>query len=345
MNEKNIKIVGGEALFKSLTQHPLAEIKPLYQPELEAIDTLILELMKSKAPLIPQLAGHIISSGGKRIRPALTLLCAKLCNYQGQRHIHLATAVEFIHTATLLHDDVVDASELRRGKETANALWGNEVSVLVGDFLLSRAFQLMVSDGSLKVLKLLSDTSAIISEGEVLQIGHIRDINLSEGRYIEIISAKTAALFAAATATGGMVSDQSEEKEQALYQFGFNLGIAFQIVDDALDYAASREKLGKTIGDDFREGKVTLPIILLYKKKDPETRMFLEKTFGDNYTYNEKDLQKLIALLEANGIIEQSLSVAELYEAKAREALNIFPDSTIKHALLKLLAFSINRDY
>ena len=237
-----------------------------WKPSLDALDAivaddinrvnrLIVEKMESRAPLIPQLAGHIVAAGGKRLRPMLTLAASRLCGYEGDRHIALATCVEFIHTATLLHDDVVDESMLRRGQESANALWGNEASVLVGDFLFSRAFQLMVSDASLKTLKILSDASAIIAEGEVLQLLTTNDTETSEEAYLEVIRSKTATLFAAAAKIGAVVAERPKAEEEALESYGMNLGIAFQLVDDALDYSADQAALGKTVGDDFREGK------------------------------------------------------------------------------------------
>ena len=243
-----------------------ASLDPLYaliRGDLKRVDALILERVKNEIPLIHDLAKHIIAGGGKRIRPALTLISAQLCGYQGPRHITLAAAVEFIHTATLLHDDVVDESKLRRGLPTANELFGNKASVLVGDFLLSQAFQLMVGDGSHKALKILSDASAIIAKGEVMQLMTEGEPETSVERYLQIISSKTAVLFASACELGAVVAEE-ERAEEKLREFGIYIGIAFQLVDDALDYGADQGKLGKTVGDDFREGKVTLPVILAY---------------------------------------------------------------------------------
>jgi octaprenyl-diphosphate synthase len=251
----------------------LDRLSELLRGDLARVNALILERMQSPVALIPQLAGHIIAAGGKRLRPMLTLASARLCGYRGgeeagDRHVTLAAAVEFIHTATLLHDDVVDASDLRRGLATANAVWGNKPSVLVGDFLFSRAFQLMVEDGSLKVLGILSHASAVIAEGEVLQLVTSNDTATDEAAYLAVIRAKTAQLFAAASQIGAVIADRPDAEEAALTAFGLNLGIAFQLVDDMLDYSARQAELGKTVGDDFRDGKITLPIVLAFKRGD-----------------------------------------------------------------------------
>ena len=249
----------------------------LVTQDLDKVNATILEHMQSPVHLIPQLAGHLIAAGGKRLRPMLTLGTAALCQYSGERHIKLAACVEFIHTATLLHDDVVDASELRRGKSTANSVWGNQPSVLVGDFLFSRAFQLMVSDGSLHVLKLLSNASAVIAEGEVHQLLTTNDTSTSESDYLEVIQSKTAELFSAAARIGAVVADRPKIEEEALAAYGTNLGVAFQLVDDALDYSARQAELGKTIGDDFSEGKITLPVILAFRRGNEEEKKFLNE--------------------------------------------------------------------
>jgi octaprenyl-diphosphate synthase len=246
----------------------------LVEGDLKKVNQHILDNMKSPVALIPQLAGHIIASGGKRLRPVLTLASANLCGYTGQRHIGLAACVEFIHTATLLHDDVVDESDLRRGQASANAIWGNEASVLVGDFLFSRSFQLMTADGSLQVLRILSDASAVIAEGEVLQLMTANEPTTTEEAYLEVIRSKTAKLFAAATRIGAVVAERPQAEEEALESYGMNIGIAFQLIDDVLDYSADQLKLGKTVGDDFREGKVTLPVILAYRRGNEEERAF-----------------------------------------------------------------------
>ena len=243
----------------------LEQLTALTRDDLQAVNAIILEHMRSEVPLIPQLASHVIAAGGKRLRPMLTLASAQLCSYRGRRQLGLAACVEFIHTATLLHDDVVDESDLRRGLATANTLWGNKPSVLVGDFLFSRAFQLMVLDGSLEVLKILSDASAIIAEGEVAQLITANDTETTEADYLRVIGDKTAALFDAACRIGAVVGERSEAEQEALGRYGRTFGIAFQLVDDVLDYVANQAALGKAVGDDFREGKITLPVVLAFR--------------------------------------------------------------------------------
>ena len=325
------------------------------KPSLDALDAivaddiirvnrLIVEKMESRAPLIPQLAGHIVAAGGKRLRPMLTLAASRLCGYEGERHIALATCVEFIHTATLLHDDVVDGSMLRRGQESANALWGNEASVLVGDFLFSRAFQLMVSDGSLKVLKILSDASAIIAEGEVLQLLTTNDTETSEEAYLEVIRSKTATLFAAAAKIGAVVAERPKAEEEALESYGMNLGIAFQLVDDALDYSADQAKLGKTVGDDFREGKISLPVVLAWRRGDDKEREFWRQTL-EHQEQKECDLEIAISLMEKHGTLRDTIERARHYGSIARDALGIFSDSETKSAMSEAIDFSIERAF
>jgi len=265
-----------------------AGLKPSLDPlsqllgsELDRVNQLIVERMQSPVELIPQLAGHLVASGGKRLRPMLTLGCARLCGYSGSRHIALAAAVEFIHTATLLHDDVVDASDLRRGRDTANAVWGNKPAILVGDFLFSRSFELMVADGSLRILEILSRTSSVIAEGEVLQLMTQNDLQTTEDSYLEVVQAKTAELFAAASRIGAVMAERPREEEEALDRFGRNLGIAFQLVDDMLDFSARQTELGKCIGDDFRDGKVTLPILVAYGRGDQEERAFWRRALEE----------------------------------------------------------------
>ena len=325
------------------------------KPSLDALDAivaddiirvnrLIVEKMESRAPLIPQLAGHIVAAGGKRLRPMLTLAASRLCGYEGERHIALATCVEFIHTATLLHDDVVDESMLRRGQESANALWGNEASVLVGDFLFSRAFQLMVSDGSLKVLKILSDASAIIAEGEVLQLLTTNDTETSEEAYLEVIRSKTATLFAAAAKIGAVVAERPKAEEEALESYGMNLGIAFQLVDDALDYSADQAKLGKTVGDDFREGKISLPVVLAWRRGNDKEREFWRQTL-EHQEQKECDLENAISLMEKHGALRDTIERARHYGSIARDALGIFSDSETKLAMSEAIDFSIERAF
>ena len=321
----------------------LAGLQALVRDDLARVDQVILSHIDSGVPLIPKLARHIIAGGGKRLRPALTLLSAKMCGYSGTRHVHLAACVEFIHTATLLHDDVVDESALRRGNATANELWGNKASVLVGDFLLSRAFQLMVSDGSLKVLKILSDASAVIAQGEVLQLTTTNNPETTQEQYLEVITAKTATLFAAACELGAVVSDRTSD-EAVLRQVGMDLGIAFQIMDDALDYSASEATLGKTIGDDFREGKITLPVILAYEQGDKTEKSFWKRTLEDQ-EIKEGDLDTAITIIEKYELIDQSVKVAETYCDSAREGLAAFPPGAEKDALLETIDFCTQRAY
>ncbi len=256
----------------------LDRLQALLADDLKSVNELIVERMDSPVALIPQLAGHLVSAGGKRLRPLLTLASARLCGYGGERHIALAACVEFIHTATLLHDDVVDGSDLRRGLASANALWGNKASVLVGDFLFSRAFQVMVEDGSLPVMKVLAGAASMIAEGEVQQLITANDTETSETAYLDVINAKTATLFAAACRVGALVADRPKAEEEALDSYGLNVGIAFQLVDDRLDYSAAQAQLGKSVGDDFREGKITLPVILAYRRGDEDERKFWRRT-------------------------------------------------------------------
>src|SRR3569833_29954 len=267
----------------------------LVAADMNGVNAVILERMHSKVALIPELAGHLIAGGGKRMRPMLTLACGTLLGYPGTRHHKLAAAVEFIHTATLLHDDVVDGSGLRRGRQTANLIWGNPASVLVGDFLFSRAFELMVEDGSLKVLRILSHASAVIAEGEVEQLTAQRQIDTDEDHYLEIISAKTAALFAAACRVSPVVAEASEAAELALECYGRNLGIAFQLSDDVIDYASDTETMGKGVGADFRDGKMTLPVILVAAASISEDRDFWQSAIGGDRVADE-DLARAIQL-------------------------------------------------
>jgi len=275
------------------------------------------------------------------LRPLLTIASAELCGYKGERHVHLAACVEFIHTATLLHDDVVDESTLRRGRQTANSLWNNKASVLVGDFLFSRAFELMVADGSLEVLDILSKASSAISEGEVLQLSMSHSLELTEETYLKIIESKTARLFSAATEVGAVVAEAPETQRKALTQFGRALGIAFQLMDDVLDYTANEDQLGKTIGDDFREGKVTLPLLLAYNKGSE--RSFWEEVLSKT-TRDDKDLQRALILLKESNALTESKKKAEVYVNEALECLNQFPPSALKSALEELAHFSLHRE-
>ncbi|MGH6953077.1 MAG: polyprenyl synthetase family protein [Alphaproteobacteria bacterium] len=334
------------ALLKSnkTTAPALTRLQALVADDLAKVNRIILERLESSVALIPQLAGHIIVAGGKRLRPMLTLASARLCGHEGNRHVGLAASVEFIHTATLLHDDVVDESELRRGLATANALWGNKASVLVGDFLFSRAFQLMVEDGSLEVLRILSEASAVIAEGEVLELATSNDLETTEPANLRVIEAKTATLFAAACRIGAVAADRPKEEDIALAQFGMSLGIAFQLVDDVLDYRSVEATLGKTVGGDFREGKITLPVILAFRRGEEEERRFWRRTVQD-LQQGGGDLDHAIGLLERRGALEDSLTRARSYGAAAREALAPFPEGEAKRALHDVIEFSIDRAY
>ena len=326
------------------TPPELAHTKALVAADMVRVNELIISYAQSDIPLIGQMVRHLVLSGGKRLRPALVLICAKMMGYEnGDRHIALASAVEFIHTATLLHDDVVDESELRRGEETANEVWGNSASVLVGDYLLSRAFQLMVSDGNLKVLKILSDASAIIAQGEVLQLTTANALETTTEQYLQVISGKTATLFAAACELGAVVTDR-DDWEAPLRNFGMNLGIAFQMMDDALDYSAKQEALGKSVGDDFRDGKITLPIIQAFAQGDADEKAFWQRTLGEQ-EQNEADLTTALELLNKHQAVEHTVNVAREYCDKALQQIEALPNNAEKKALLEIANFCINRDY
>lgn len=316
----------------------------LVADDMNAVNAVILARMQSRIPLIPELAGHLIAGGGKRMRPMLTLACARLLDYSGTRHHKLSAAVEFIHTATLLHDDVVDGSGLRRGRQTANMIWGNSASVLVGDFLFSRSFELMVEDGSLKVLKILSGASAVIAEGEVNQLTAQRRIETGEAQYLEIIDAKTAALFAAASRIAAVVAERDQQTELALDAYGRNLGIAFQLVDDAIDYVSDGATMGKDAGDDFRDGKVTLPVILAYARGTADQRAFWKDAMS-GLRNSDDDLVTAQRYLAETGSVSDTLVRARLYGQRAIDALGSFPRSQAKAALIEAVEFAIARAY
>jgi octaprenyl-diphosphate synthase len=326
------------------TEPSLEPLIALVAADMNGVNSVILERMQSKVALIPELAGHLIAGGGKRMRPMLTLASASLLGYPGTRHHKLAAAVEFIHTATLLHDDVVDGSGMRRGKRTANLIWGNSASVLVGDFLFSRAFELMVEDGSLKVLKILSHASAVIAEGEVNQLTAQRQIDTDEEHYLEIISAKTAALFAAACRVAPVVAEASEDSELALECYGRNLGIAFQLTDDVIDYASDEATMGKDSGDDFRDGKVTLPVILAYARGNEHDRKFWRAAITGERTADE-DLAQAISLLRSTDALADTIERARHYGRRAIDSLANFPASKAKSALIEAVEFAIARAY
>jgi len=322
----------------------LDALSELVADDINAVNSLIVQRMDSPVEMIPQLAGHIVAAGGKRLRPMLTLAAARMCGYSGNRHVALAACVEFIHTATLLHDDVVDESDLRRGLASANALWGNKASVLVGDFLFSRSFELMVEDGSLHVLGILSNASAVIAEGEVMQLLTTNDTETGETAYLDVIKAKTAKLFAAACRIGAVVAERPRVEEEALDTFGMNLGVAFQIIDDVLDYSAKQATLGKTIGDDFKEGKISLPVILAFHRGGSEERLFWRRTLED-LEQGEGDLEHAIHLMEKHQALEDSVKRARHYGAIAHDALGIFTESPQKKAFNELIDFCIERAY
>ena len=312
--------------------------------DMNGVNAVILERMQSKVALIPELAGHLIAGGGKRMRPMLTLASANLLGYPGTRHHKLAAAVEFIHTATLLHDDVVDGSGLRRGKRTANLIWGNPASVLVGDFLFSRAFELMVEDGSLKVLRILSHASAVIAEGEVEQLTAQRQVETDEDQYLSIISSKTAALFAAACRVAPVIAEASEDDELALEAYGRNLGIAFQLTDDVIDYASDSVTMGKGVGDDFRDGKMTLPVILAYARGSEQDRAFWRSAIGGSRVSDE-DLAHAIGLLRSTEALSDTIERARQYGRRAIDALARYPASKAKAALIEAAEFAVARAY
>lgn len=320
----------------------LSTLARLLREDMEEANRVILARMDSPVALIPQLASHLVAAGGKRLRPLLTLAAARLCGHRGRRHIGLAACVEFIHTATLLHDDVVDESELRRGQASANALFGNKPSVLVGDFLFARAFALMVEDGSLDVLRILCDASATISEGEVLQLTIQNDLSADEATYLQVIEGKTAALFAAAAEVGAVVAGRPAEDQAALRAYGHNLGVAFQLVDDALDYAADQAALGKTVGDDFREGKITLPVLLAHAAGDETERAFWHRTI-EVRDQRDGDLDHAIALLARHGAIAATIARARAYGQRALDGLAPFQDGPIRRALADVVEFCVSR--
>ncbi len=329
---------------KDKGKEALAMLVDLVNDDLEKVNQTIILKMQSPVALIPQLAGHLIASGGKRLRPMLTLAASRLCSYEGDRHIQLATCVEFIHSATLLHDDVVDKSNLRRGEDTANAIWGNKASVLVGDFLFSRSFELMVEDGSLEVLRILSSASSVIAEGEVLQLVTANDTDTTEHAYMEVICAKTAALFAAACEIGGVIADRPKSECEALMSYGQNLGIIFQLIDDVLDYSAEQQTLGKSVGDDFQEGKITLPIVLAFRRGTDEERTFWKRTMED-LDQREGDLEYAIELMVKHNALTDTIERARHYGSIARDDLAIFPDNDYRKALIGVVDFCINRAY
>ena len=332
-------IAFGEARDPAEGLRPLLDI---VAEDMGAVNRIILDKAVSNVDLIPKLAHHLIDSGGKRLRPMLTIAGAKLCGYQGSGHVRLAAAVEFMHTATLLHDDVVDDSDFRRGKKSARMIWGNQASVLVGDFLLGQAFRMMVEVGSLPALKILSSAAAIIAEGEVMQLAAAKDTATNEDEYLAIIAAKTAALFSAATEVGAAIAQRPAAEQAALRSYGRNLGIAFQLVDDALDYSGDSARLGKSVGDDFREGKITLPVILCFRRGGEQERAFWKRTLSDG-KIEAGDLEQALRLMKKHNAIEATLERARHYGAIARDALAIFPAEIHARALADVIDFCISR--
>ncbi|MEO9876692.1 MAG: polyprenyl synthetase family protein [Anderseniella sp.] len=320
----------------------LAPLLDLVATDMEKVNAQILSHAQSHVELIPELAQHLIDSGGKRLRPMLTIAAARMCGYDGNHHVDLATAVEFMHTATLLHDDVVDESDLRRGRRTARLIWGNQASVLVGDYLLGQAFRIMVTTGSLAALKVLADAAAVIAEGEVMQLAAAHNTSTTEDAYLKVINAKTAALFSAAAEVGAIIAGRNDAEREALESYGRNLGVAFQLVDDALDYSGKQAQLGKSIGDDFREGKITLPVVLSYRRGDTEQREFWKRVMEEG-DQRDGDLEQAIALMAQHDALEATIERARHYGAIARDAMEIFPESDYKSALVDAIRFSVAR--
>ncbi|MEM1344842.1 MAG: polyprenyl synthetase family protein [Pseudomonadota bacterium] len=326
------------------TLAPFDRLQNLVAEDMGAVNALIRERMSSEhAPRIPQIAAHLFEAGGKRLRPILTLASARLCGYDGEAHVRLAAVVEFIHTATLLHDDVVDESKRRRGRATANILWDNKSSVLVGDYLFARAFQLMVECGSLRVLDILSNAAAVIAEGEVLQLTTAHDLATDVARYEQVVRGKTAALFAAATEVGGVIAARPEEEVRALAAYGDGLGMAFQLADDVLDYGGTSAGLGKNVGDDFREGKVTLPVILaVARASDDAARAFWRRTIVEG-RQEAGDLEQALTYLGETQALDETRRAAETHVREAVAALDVFPDSEMRAALTGVARFVTDR--
>jgi len=320
----------------------LSDIRTPVAEDMQAVDRLILQRLESDVALINQIGHYIVGSGGKRLRPLAVLLSARACGYQGDRHIDLAAVVEFIHTATLLHDDVVDGSELRRSHETANALWGNEASVLVGDFLYSRSFEMMVDVNSMRVMEILAQATNRIAEGEVLQLLNCNDPDTTEQRYMEVIERKTATLFEAGTRLGAVLAQSPRDIEIAAAEYGLRLGIAFQLVDDALDYRADGERLGKNLGDDLAEGKPTLPIIRAMQVATGQEREFLRRVVESG---GRDQIQAVATVIESSKAIDYTVSIAQRYARSAKESAARLPESAERTALEKLAEFAVSRTY
>lgn len=327
---------------KKLAKASIEPLLKLVEADMKRVNTLILSKTGSEVEMIPEVAKHLIDSGGKRLRPMITLAAAQMCGYEGEGHVTLAASVEFMHTATLLHDDVVDQSDMRRGKLAARMLWGNEASVLVGDFLLGQAFRMMVEVGSLEALDVLSHAATVIAEGEVLQLQTAKNLETTEDEYLEVIRSKTAALFAAAAEVGPIIANQSPATINGLRSYGNNLGLAFQLIDDALDYGGNAGDLGKNTGDDFREGKVTLPVLLAYRRGSDEERQFWHDAVVEGKTDDER-LKQAMEILVKHDAISDTVARARHYVEMARDALGTLPDSDHKDALIEVLEFCVSR--
>jgi octaprenyl-diphosphate synthase len=323
------------------TVEALAE---LVGDDLDRVNELIVGRIGSDVSMIPEVANHLISSGGKRLRPMLTLAAARMCGYAGTGHIRLAAGVEFMHTATLLHDDVVDGSDLRRGRLAARMLWGNPASVLVGDFLLGQAFKIMVEVGSLEALSILSSAAAVIAEGEVRQLAAAKNMNTTEDEYLYVVSAKTASLFAASAEVGPVLAERPRAEQAAFKSYGANLGLVFQLIDDVLDYGGNSADLGKAVGDDLRDGKITLPLVLAYRRGSDRDRAFLHRVV-ERTDIKDGDLERAIALLQKHHALDDTIDRARHFGAVARDALAPFPRSPLKGALLEVVDFCIERAY
>lgn len=312
--------------------------------DLARVNAAIIDCMQSPVAMIPELAGHLLRAGGKRLRPILTLAAARLYGYEGEHHIRLAAAVELIHGATLLHDDVVDASSLRRGAKTANIIWGNKESVLVGDFIFARAFELMVSAQNLKVLRILSSASSVIAEGEVLQLATQKNLDTTFEMYLAVVEAKTAALFASASQSGAVIAGCGQSDEEAMRRYGYNLGVAYQLIDDALDYAGFEPSLGKRVGDDFREGKMTLPVVLANERANADERSFWRRTIAEGRQHPE-DFEQARSILARTSAIEDSIACAKGYAERAVSDLDGAPHGQWSQALADMAAASVARAY
>ena len=329
---------------EKLSDQGLGALAGLVAADMGRVNAMILSRTGSEVAMIPEVASHLISSGGKRLRPMLTLATAQLSAYRGEGHVKLAAAVEFMHTATLLHDDVVDESEMRRGKVAARVKWGNEASVLVGDFLLGQAFKMMVEVGSLRALDILSSAASVIAEGEVMQLAAAKNTETNEDEYLAVVRGKTAELFAAACEVGPVIASRPKSEAAACRSYGTNLGIAFQLVDDALDYGGTSQKLGKNVGDDFRDGKITLPVVLSFRRGDAAERSFWRRTLVDGEV-RAGDLEHAVQIMRRHRALDDTIERARHYGAIARDALALFPNGAMKQALLEVVDFCIARGH